>query len=142
MKLSDHFSLEELVAPEIYKHPAIGDRAVDFINVNAVPTLEDLRADFGPITINDWSLGGKYKNSGLRAPNSTVGAEFSAHRFGTGFDLKFSKHEAEYVYFHILNNQDKYPFIRRMENAERTRTWLHVEISTNPRDGDIIIFNP
>lgn len=142
MILSDHFSLEELVAPEIYEHSAIGGRAEDFINVNTVPTLEDLRADFGPITVNDWHIGGSYKDSGLRSPNSTVGAKLSAHRFGTGFDLKFNDHKAEFVYFHILNNQDKYPFIRRMENAEHTRTWLHIEISTNHRNGDIIIFNP
>ncbi len=142
MKISKHFDLRELVNPEIFNHPAIGERALDFININAVPTLEVLRGEFGPITINDWSTGGNYKNSGLRSPNSGVGAPLSAHRFGTGFDPKFKDHEAEYVYFHILNNQDKYPFIRRMENAEITKTWLHIEISTNKREDDIIVFNP
>lgn len=142
MNLSPHFILQELVSPEIFKHSAIGERSIDFINVNAVSTLEDLRGDFGAITINDWHVGGNYKNSGLRSPTCSVGAIFSAHRFGTGFDLKFSDHKAEYVYFHILNNQGKYPFISRMENAERTRSWLHIELSTFTRNGDIVIFNP
>jgi len=142
MKLSDNFDLRELVAPEIYNNPAIGDRAVDFISVNATAMLEDLRADFGPITVNNWHMGGNYTNSGLRAPNSSVGAALSAHRFGTAFDLKFSDHIPVYVYFEILNNQAKYPFISRMENAEITKTWLHVEFSTKQREGEIKIFNP
>ena len=142
MKISEHFDLRELVNPQMYNHPAIGNRSADFLNVNTGKTLEDLRADFGPITVNDWHIGGNYKNSGLRSPNSSVGAVFSAHKFGTAFDLKFKDHKAEYVYFHVLNNQEKYPFIRRMENAERTVTWLHIEICTQARKGDIAIFNP
>ncbi len=142
MKVSEHFDLRELINDDIYNHPAIGDRAADFINANTAPSLEDMRSDFGPITINDWHTGGAYKNSGLRAPNSPVGAALSAHRFGTAFDLKFLEHKPISVYFKILNNQDRYPFITRMENAERTVTWLHIEFSTAKRPGEIIIFNP
>jgi hypothetical protein len=174
MKISENFDLKELVNPNIYSR--IGDRAADFLNVNTPSVLEDLRADFGPITVNDWPFGGNYKDSGLREPviipskddllnviktmnvNRSdgdqkvydelvklfkgVGAPMSSHRFGCTFDLKFKDHKPEYVYFHILNNQDKYPYISRMENAERTVTWLHIEICTLPRKGDIIVFNP
>lgn len=142
MKISEHFKLQELVSPEIYNKSSIGDRALDFLNVNAIAALEDLRVDFGPITVNTWHTGGNYKNSGVRAPDCSIGAMYSAHKFGTAFDLKFKDHKPEYVYFHILNNQDKYPYISRMENAEITKTWLHCEFSTNPRKGDILIFNP
>jgi len=142
MKVSEHFDLKELVHPSIHNHKAIGVRSIDFINSMTGPVLEDIRSDFGPVTINNWHIGGNFKSSGLRPPNGSVGAEFSAHRFGTGFDLKFRDHGPEYVYFHILNNQDRYPHILRMENAERTVTWLHIEICTNPRNGEIRIFNP
>ena len=140
MKVSEHFDLRELVHPDIFNK--IGARALDFLNCNAILTLEDLRDNFGPITVNNDHLGGSYKDSGLRMPKGTVGAELSSHRFGTGFDLKFKDHKPEEVYFHILNNQGIYPYISRMENAERTVTWLHVEFCTNKHEGEIIIFNP
>lgn len=142
MQLSKNFILQELIPPEIYNHPAIGDRSVDFINCNTTNVLEKLRELFGPITINNWHTGGIRHDSGFRAPDSETGAKYSAHRMGTGFDLKFSKSKPVDVYLHILNNQSDFPYISRMENAEITGTWLHIEICTNKRDGDIVIFNP
>ena len=90
MKISEHFDLRELVPPEMYNKQNIGDRIFDALNVNAVPVLEQLREEFGPITINTWHNGGSYKNSGLRAPDSPVGARYSAHKMGTAFDLNLS----------------------------------------------------
>jgi len=46
------------------------------------------------------------------------------------------------VYDKILLEQDKHPFIRRMEDANVTRTWLHIEISTLERSGVIYTFKP
>lgn len=141
MKISEHFDIRELVHPDIYNHPAIGPRCVDFIHPNAKYMLEDLRELFGPITINDWLYGGQYVDSGLRLPDGSVGARFSAHRFGCGFDLKFSNATPGDVYYHILNNQNKYPFIVRMEAIDRTPGWLHVEFG-GKRSGEIEVFHP
>jgi len=142
MKISTHFDLRELMCPEIFNHPAIGERSIDFINANAVQTLEDVREFAGPATINNWHEGGNYTDSGYRSAESNTGSSFSSHRMGCGFDLKFQDKKAVDVYYHILNNQHLFPYISRMENAEMTLTWLHVEICTHKREGDIIIFNP
>ena len=142
MKVSEHFDLRELVSPEIYLKSNITDRAFDFINANAIDVLEQIREEYGPVTINTWHNGGNYKNSGLRAPDTTVGARYSAHKFGTAFDLKFKNTNPVSVYNDILNNQGKYPLIRRMEDANETKTWLHIEVSTLEREGDIYTFKP
>jgi len=141
MKYSEHFDLKELVHPDIYNHPAIGARCADFIHPNTGETLDLLREYAGTITINDWMYAGSYLNSGLRTPDSSTGALFSAHRFGCGFDLKPRQISNEKLYYHILNNQEKYPFISRMEGIDHTPGWVHVEI-TSKRDGEIVIFNP
>ena len=140
MQLSKNFTLEELVNPVLLDR--VGERCADWLNPNLVPTLQALRDTIGtPITVNDWHRGGIYKNSGLRAPNCNEGALFSTHKGGCAADPKFTI-EASKVYYHILNNQDKYPYISRMENIEHTPTWCHIEVSTNKRVGDIVIFNP
>lgn len=69
MKISDNFSIQELVHPDIYNHPAIGVRCVDFIHPEAAPTLEAIKKATGDvITVNDWLWGGQYVDSGLRMP--------------------------------------------------------------------------
>ncbi len=83
MKISQYFDLRELICEEIYTHPTIGDRSIDFINANAISVLDDLRREFGAITINNWHSGGHRNNSGFRAPDSDTGANYSAHKMGT-----------------------------------------------------------
>lgn len=141
MKISEHFDIRELVHPDIYNHPAIGDRCIDFVHPSAKFVLEDIREDFGPVTINDWLFGGRFTDSGLRLPDGNVGARLSAHRFGCAFDLKFSEATPQDVFYHILNNQHKYPLIARMESVDYTPTWLHIEVTAR-RYGEIIVFNP
>ena len=139
MKYSKYFQLEELVNPRILER--CGERCSSFLHVNAKYCLDDLREELGVITINDWAMGGQYKDSGLREPHGDVGAPFSSHRFGCGFDLKFHGTSSKEAYYHILNNQLDFPFISRMEGIDHTPSWLHIEIDT-ARIGDIIIFNP
>lgn len=169
MKLSKHFDLKELVNPDIYAK--FGDRSADFINPTLPETLEELRLNIAnKIKVNDWHLGGNYKDSGLRMPliipdkpeilailNSNydfedtysmlvksfkgVGAQLSTHKQGVTADCKFETMTPREVYYHILNNQKKYPYIIRMENIDYTDGWLHIECGSK-RHGDIIIFNP
>lgn len=140
MKLSKNFSLAEFVHPDFIN--ILGDRAALLVNKNLIDTAQALRDQLQtPIKINDWHSGGNFKFSGLRPLNSSVGAKRSIHKTGHAIDLK-SKVTAEKVYYHILNNQDKYPYITRMENIEHTPTWNHVECGDEPRVGDIVIFNP
>jgi len=141
MIISEHFDIRELVHPDIYNHPAIGDRCADFVHPMAAPTFELLKtATDDVITINNWLWGGHYVDSGLRPPNSKTGAKLSSHRFGCGFDLKFKKMSAEMAHAFILKNQHLFPNITRMESIEKTPSWVHVEIGN--RTGKILIFNP
>lgn len=143
MKISEHFDLRELIHPKI--HASVGDRAINFLNPSLVTTLEDIRACSGPITVNNWHYGDDrrvYVDSGLRSPKYPLGGKgsHSAHYFGCAADLKIKDNKD--IYYFILNNQFKFPYIIRMENIEHTSTWLHIEVSTDKREGEIYIFNP
>jgi len=141
MKLSKNFSLEELVHPDFIN--MLGDRAAHLINPRLVDTCQALRDQVQTgITINDWHRGGNFKFSGLRPLDSTVGAKRSMHKTGKAADLKFTGLTAEKVYYHILNNQDKYPYIIRMESIDYTPSWIHIECDYDKRAGQIAIFNP
>lgn len=140
MNLSNNFQLEEFVHPEFIK--VLGDRAALLINPRLVDTFQALRDQLKtPIKINDWHSGGNFKFSGLRPLYSTEGAKRSIHKTGCAADGKFQL-PAEKVYLHILNNQDKYPYISRMEEINYTPTWVHIECGYEKRVGDIRIFNP
>lgn len=141
--ISKNFDLRELVHPAIYNHPRIGARCADFLNINLAPTLEAIRHNFSDIImINNWHTGGTFENSGLRDWHNPIGAGYSSHYYGNTADCKFKIHTPVHVYQVILNNQDMYPYITRMESAEKTVSWLHVEVGNAPRVGDIVTFDP
>lgn len=67
-------------------------------------------------------------------------AEFTAHRGGTAADLKFEDADPEQVQHYILANPNKYSTVVRMENAQITNTWLHLEVGV--RHQNIQVFDP
>lgn len=148
MKISDNFDVRELVHPDIFN--TCKERCKDFINPNLPLTLETLKTlltekldnEVEAITINSWLWGGGFVDSGLRHPKGNVGASLSAHRFGTACDCKFKHHTIKEVYDFILGNQSLFPHIIRMENIKATPTWIHLEVSTGKREGEIYVFNP
>ncbi len=168
MKLTKNFSLTELIHPDIYKNPAIGSRANDFLHKDLAKTCQLIRDNVGPITINNWAVGGHYVDSGLRMPMHVpshteiahilstekdsekasekliklfkgVGALLSDHKEGCAADLKPKDVTVQALYNHILDNQELYPAIVRIENIEKTPTWVHVTVGH--RHGRIKIFN-
>lgn len=152
MKISEHFELHELVHPDIYNHPHIGDRSADWLNVNLAPTLQALKDNLTReldgvieyVTVNNWHNGGHFKDSGLRSNKKPYGGRvsYSAHYAGTAADAKYKIHTPAQVYDHIMNNQELYPYILRMEHIDDTPTWNHLEVSTLERVGEIYIFHP
>lgn len=143
MNASKYFDLRELVHPNIYNHPAIGMRSVNWIHPYAMQTLDALVEFFGekPI-INDWHMGGVRKHSGLRDWHDPEGASYSGHYFGGGtFDLTWAGTTSAAVYKKLLANAEQFPYISRMEHIAKTPTWNHVEMGLR-RTGNIIIFNP
>ena len=142
MKLSKHFAVSELVHPDIVNK--LGEsRAANLVSPYLIKALERLRVKFGPITIN----GGKYTNSGLRKASfyknklGFMRESYSTHQYGNTADLKFKNATPVEVYEYILDNQENFPLIVRMENAHKTRTWLHIECGRY-RSNTIEVFNP
>ena len=130
-----HFNIKELVPPQVYKDR--GQKAWQLLNPDLLVALDALRATFGPAVVNDWSWGGKYKQSGLRT--SKIGATYSQHRYGNAADIKFKNVSAQEVRQAIRADKDYWAnFIRRIENKVN---WLHVDIS-NTGSSKIQWFNP
>lgn len=138
LQISKHFQLKELIDPETYGQ--IGDRSEQIIDPRLLETLDDLRAKFGPITVNTWEQGGRFELSGYRPWNCKIGAKYSSHKLGAAADCKFKEVSAIVVQNYILANPDDFPYVVRMEDATITKTWCHIE--TGNRRGAIIVFKP
>jgi hypothetical protein len=120
-----HFIIEELVDKQTFEQ--FGENAWWFLDEKALATLVAMREAFGPLTVNNWHLGGNYQYSGFRHPQCTIGAQLSQHRFGRGFDPKSKHFTPEQMQSFILANPKRFPYITTMENAKHTKTWLHFD---------------
>lgn len=134
-----HFDLRELISPEI--HEARGDRAWEVLNVDALITLDELRAHFGPITVNDWMWDGGFRYSGMRPFDCSVGARYSMHKYGGAFDCKPRDVTVQEMHEEICAYPMVFPKLRVLENIEATPTWLHFDVRNHTRSG-IWIVNP
>lgn len=133
------FSIQELVHPNI--HAKWGDRAWEFLDPRVLQSADQLREYFGPITINDWHVGGEHVDSGLREFLSTTGAAFSQHKFGRALDLKFKNTTPIGVASVITAQPSRFPFITTLEDVSKTITWLHIDVRNHDKQG-IWIVNP
>ncbi len=136
----DHFDIRELVGPDVFAKR--GMLAWDLMDAELLRTLDQLRKRYGVITINNWADGGTFKESGLRDPLTTTGAVWSMHKFGRAADLKFKDVSAMDVQEDVLAHPDLFPLLTCMENAEATKTWLHVDTRNHSQQQQIWIVNP
>jgi len=117
VKLTDNFSLSELVAPEIIE--VVGDRSADFLHTELAPTLQRLRDKFGAIIVNGTFRGRTFTESGLRHPKIRTGAKLSSHRFGTAADCKLYDITPVEAYDYIIRHQSEFPTIRRWKMQKK-----------------------
>ena len=132
--ITKNFSDHEVLPKELRNY-----RWEWFIDKRIVEVAQKLRDVFGPITINN----DRFNWSGYRTPGCGVGAQFSQHRFGRALDLKFKNTTPEEVQKYILENESDFieAGLTRLENAEKTKTWLHIDcMYTGSKN--IVIFNP
>ena len=152
-KVSTNFQLQEFVHPWLWSK--FGERTYSMVHPLLFMLAQQLRDNYGPITINDWLWklhSGEYRNprmwetcftdSGLRLLTGGDGAKYSAHRWGYAGDMKFADADPQQLQSYIMSNQDEFPSIIRMENAAITKTWLHVEVGRRLEGADIDVFNP
>lgn len=134
-----HFEIRELVPESVFN--ARGLFSWDLLDAGLLMTLDALRDRYGAITVNNWASGGAFKESGLRDPFTTTGAKWSMHKFGRAADLKFAGKSAIEVFDDILKN-DTFPHLTCMENAQITKTWLHIDTRNHSQPQKIWIVNP
>ena len=137
--LAPSFAWYELVPRDYYQmfknKPAYFNNLFDD---RVLVTLQQLRAQFGPTTVNDWQWGGGNQYRGWRPFNCSIGAKNSQHKFGRAIDCSFKNFTADEVRRYILNNPHEFPHIRALEGKV---SWLHFDVRTTGQDA-IKVFNP
>ena len=144
---SKYFKIQELVSKQTYEK--YGEKSWIFLDERLILTLDALREYFNaPITVNNWLWGGNLQQRGLRTncdeivKNKTLKNSLyvSQHCLGKAVDFNVKNHKVKDVYKVILENPKAFPYIKRIENINKTPTWVHIDIA-NTENENIIIFN-
>ncbi len=123
--ISEHFDIREFVDPDTWNQ--FGENSRWFIDKRLVDCVELLRELTGsPIIINDWHVGGRFKESGLRNPITSTGARYSQHKFGRAADCKLNGN-TEDVRNIIRKNWDKFKSLGLTTIEKDTPTWVHLD---------------
>jgi hypothetical protein len=126
MKVSENFSLVEFVPKSIWdKYGTFSTRFID----KQLPIMAQGVRDFYKtgVTINDWSWGGGYSESGFRDPNTSTGAPLSSHKRGMAIDIKVKGVESSQVYKDVVGQWDIYFKALGVTSIEEgTVGWTHL----------------
>lgn len=142
-----YFKIQELVCPHVYEK--YGDKSWEFFNEEFLKDLDIVREVLRvPIIINNWSTGGKYRESGNRCQFCSIVAKkivnkelnMSMHNLYQAFDLKPKGLEIKKAVEIIMDNVHRFRAIKRIENPDYTPTWLHIDAKGHNKG--IKIFNP
>jgi len=122
---SKYFKIHELVPKHIYKK--YKKSAWKFIDDRLIQSIDTLKEHFknGTMTINNYKWKGDRNWSGLRTSNSAWYSETSQHSFGRAVDCVFSDYNEEDIRQYIIENSDKFPYIKGIEMGI---SWLHIDI--------------
>ena len=141
---SKYFVIKELVSKQVYEK--YGEGAWKFIDEKLIITLDQIREFFGkPIIVNVYSQG--LEQRGLRANCDYLVKDktdkgilyISQHVLGKGADLNVIGLSVPTTYQAIIDNQDKFPYLKRMENIKLTPTWIHIDVA-NTESEELEIF--
>src|SRR3990167_1994095 len=127
-KVSEHFVLQEFINPDDFEESK--ENSIDLIDHRLIDIAEFTRKDLGkPVTINNWHTGGKYKESGLRDPNTKTGSKKSAHKAGKAIDVKAKGFGGKEWYDWVKKNAKKlYDLgLRSIEDKKIATTWCHMD---------------
>ena len=126
MKVSLNFTLQEFVDPVTYA--LRGDRSIELVDSRIITLAQFFHDYFGVgVTINNWSTGGQYKESGTRSFLSKTGAVLSQHKYGRAIDMKLTGMDPEDVRREI---RIKWPLFKAkgLTTIEKdTPTWVHAD---------------
>ena len=126
--VSANFDIRQFVDPQTFKDR--GEASIGLINRKLVDIAEFIHEKTGLlVTINNWHLGGQFKESGLRNPNTKTGAKLSQHKLGNAIDVKCSGFTGvEWYAFVKLHAKELFDLgVRRIEDKSLAKTWLHID---------------
>lgn len=141
-KLSSHFVIQEFVPQDVFEK--FQTKSLWFIDRRVILLAEFIRSRFGkPLIINNWHSGGKFQYRGFRPRSSSVGAEFSQHRFGRGIDFNVMTKEASEVSEEIIKSFSLYKKagLTTIEDPLYTKGWTHIDIRDTNSD-ELLIVKP
>lgn len=134
-----HFTAAEFVPQSVFSR--FGDLSLRFLSPDLLELCDNLRAIFGPCSINDWNIGGSRQSCGLRLPDdpNVKNTPLSAHLHGCAADLHFTAYTPDQVREWIRKNAAD-PRIAMLTEVEAdTMGWVHAVAGTNVKP---ILFVP
>lgn len=139
-----HFKGYELLPPREHKH--WGDKGMAlFMDVRVLITADQIREFFGStVLFNTWYWGGSSRYRGYRPDRyydqqgQSSYKSGSQHRFGRAGDCKIVGVTATEARDIIMNHQDQFPWIRRLEDDV---SWVHFDVANVHHHG-IHLFKP
>lgn len=143
-EIKRYFCLRELVDEQTYKK--YGDFAWNFFRTELLLNLLWIREYLKrPITINNWHVGGKFSQRGLRHNMSAEvwkytkdGKQYmSAHILGAGVDFDVKGMSAAEVRTAIQAAAKDLPYPCRLEDG---KTWVHIDTYNDGTKGKVILF--
>lgn len=134
------FVLQELVPPDVFG--LLGDKAIRLIDPNVLAILAQIRADYGPLIVNNWHTGGQFKFRGFRPLNCTEGAPKSMHKEGKAIDCHSPRISVEQLRREVIAKaKTRHPIYSLIGGIEGGVNWLHFD--TRPRVNDqLLVFRP
>jgi len=143
----EHFCIEELVSPKVFRDRERRQDWWRFFDPRALQGLDALREEFGRVTINNWKWGGDRDGSGFHLAGEEKRSEYSGHRQWGAFDLIFNDISAKDVRIALLGEEPTenkiYPKIERypdITELEYDISWFHVRFCSNI-DG-VLVYKP
>jgi len=144
-ELQRYFDLRELVDQPTYNK--YGDFAWNFFRTELLETLLVVRRDIvqRPISVNTWSLGGRFKERGLRhnlsaevQKNTNAGRQYlSGHCVGAAVDFDVKGMTALQARQAIQAKANLLPHPIRLEDGV---TWVHLDVYNDGSKGKVVLF--
>lgn len=129
------FKIYELV-PKMYHETYPENKLWLLFDNRVLLTLDLLREQYGKVVVNDWYFGGEFQLRGFRPADTTVGVQFSQHKFGRAFDCKFIDTPVGVVRQDCIDK--RYECFKYITAIETGIPWFHFDTRNN--DGKLITF--
>jgi len=149
-EIKKYFTIQEFVSKKVYKKH--GERAWKFICPRLLHTLLVIRIMIDkPITINNWHVGGKFSQRGLRSNLSSIFMSkfkkgrmyLSAHVLGRAVDFDVAGMTAPEVRQWLKGAYKHLPYKIRLENEMKGKqiNWVHLDMFWEKKNKKVYLFN-